>query len=79
MIAVAVLFAYGREILAVRGIGLLIMFHAAVLYRAKRLPYGLEGAAPSGRVTGWRLKALAMAVCAIGLVLALRPHWFVGG
>jgi hypothetical protein len=80
--AVGVVFALllvvlGRETLALRVVGGLIILFGAMAFLSEKLPFHWEGQKPSSYITGRPLKLLSFALVAFGLALVTMPVWFI--
>ena len=72
-ICIVMLFLNDKPLLAIRFIGLQIIWQSYFLLKNPAFPYGWKGRPASGYITGTFAKALAIIFGSIGLALLFKP------
>ena len=60
--------------LGFRFLGLVVVGYGIVIIVTRRVPYGIEGHAPSGYITGGFAVVIGVLQIALGIVLLAAPH-----
>jgi len=71
VVLVVVFFAFGGVALT-RALGVVVALGGAYNLRRGSIPYGIEGRAPSGHITGLAAKILSAAIITLGLLVAVK-------
>lgn len=56
-----------------RGLGILTVIGSGVLMARRRIPYGWEGKAPSGHITGFSAWMVCLLLGALGVAMVTQP------
>ena len=73
-ICIVILFLNDKPFLAIRLIGLQIIWQSYFQLMNPSIPYGWEGKPPSGYITGTFAKVLAIIFGSLGFALLIKPE-----
>lgn len=59
------------------GVGVMMLAGAVFQLVTRRIPYGWEGAEPSGYITGIPAVLLSLLMCAAGFAMLLQPEFML--